>query len=1175
MINKFNKPLTYYVICAVAAQFGMTAHVYAGISQVPPLVKPNVPPNIFYTLDDSGSMMFEMMPDDIPKTGDPSLDRYWNGSSWQPKGSEMDNYCAGTGHSCWITNVFPKPANLYNVSGAGDYGIANQVVVGFNHNITVARWRSSDVNKAYYDPKVLYQPWAAPAGGQMAAATPSSALYNPVAPSGGTNTNTIDLTNSVTFAAGAYAWLKDDASDYDTGARTIFPALYYVYNGGGSCNTSTLSCFTRIEIKTGTTLPAKAPARTDCPLTACTIAQELQNFANWFQYHRSRILTARGGSGQAFAKQSSTIRVGFGTINTNGTVINKISDDFSSTNKTNFLNTLYKQRMPAAGTPLRNAVDDIGQYFTDTSITGPWQTQNGVGLASTQLTCRQNYNILMTDGYWNGAAAAGGRNANYDGTAGPTITGPSSTYTYAPAGPYSDSYSDTLADIAFYYWSRDLRPDWGAAKKNVPVSGADPAFWQHLVHFTVGLGVKGVLDPAVDLPALTSGTKQWPDASTNQVDDLWHAAVNSRGKYFSASNPTEFANALESSLNTISERVGDAAAVGTSSNTVRSGSSLYTSSYRTSDWSGQVVQRPLDADGNLTTGGWTASAPAYATRKDNVYTYVDATLKGRKFELANIAPADLVSYTNEAATYSPLGAVTANNIIEYIKGGPDLGYLRPRTMAFGDFVNSAPQYLKEGSNNGYNFLPAGAPEKANPYNTFLSSKATRTSMVYIGGNDGMLHALDGATGVEKFAYIPKAVVTNLPLLSRTTYGHRFYVDGTPSLGDYWDNGWKTALVGTTGAGGRSVFALDVTDPNAFGASKVLWEITSANDGDLGYTIGNAQIGRMPNGDWVAIMGNGYESDNKHAVLFIIRLKDGVITKVDTGVGSAGTPNGLASPRLLYNVDSTIKTIYAGDLQGNMWKFNVSNSGTTIAFSNTPLFRAIRSGKTQPITVQPDLIPHPKGGAMVLFGTGKIYETDDPLNVDIQSIYGVWDNFSVPSVTNNAITGSQSALQKQTLSVSGSNYTVDSQAVDYTSKRGWYMDLDTTLSTGERITIDPQVYFDEVIFTSIIPASALDTCSSDGKSTTFILRALTGGTFAYPVVDTTGDGKVDASDTVIAGKQGALTFGTTILKKGNKSIIYQPPSSGATDPGGPMPKKIDFSQNVSPSKRIWKQLLRTD
>ncbi|PXX40056.1 pilus assembly protein [Undibacterium pigrum] len=1166
MTNNLRKPISYYLICALAAQFGWSASAYAGISQMPPLVKPNVPPNIFYTLDDSGSMMFEMLPDNIARTGN-------NDTS----GTAYNNYCT-SGDDCWVTSVFPRPANIYNISG--DYNQDNRVVVGFNHNITVARWRSSDVNKAYYDPKVLYVPWAKPGGGQMDPANPAAALLNPVAPNGGTNTTTMNLTQNQTFAAGYAAWLNDAANAYDTNARTIFPALYYIYNPGGSCNKSTLSCYTRVEIKAGTSLPPKAPARTDCTAATCTIAQEQQNFANWFQYYRSRILAARAGTGLAFAKQSATLRVGFGTINTTGTVINRVSDDFTDPNKTAFLNTLYKHRMPASSTPLRKAIDEVGQYFRNRTVNGPWQTQYGIGATTTQLTCRQNYNILMTDGYWNDAAAGGGRTLNYDGTAGPTITGPNATtYTYNPAnpvGPYADTFANTLADIAFYYWSRDLRDDWGPEKKNVPVSGADPAFWQHLVHFTVGLGVAGNLNYPGDLPALTAGTKQWPDGASNQIDDLWHAAVNSRGKFFSASNPTEFSAALESSLNTISERIGDAAAVGTSSNTVRSGTSLYTSSYRTSDWSGQIVQRPLDVNGNLTTAGWVGSVPAFSTRKDKVFTYVDATAKGRKFDLLNLAVADQAYFNTEALTYLPANSVTGANIVDYIKGGPDLGgILRPRTQAFGDFVNSAPQYLKEGEDDGYDFLPSTAPEKANSYTDFLTFKAGRPSMVYIGANDGMLHALDGATGIENFAYVPKGVMSKLPELSRTTYGHKFYVDGTPTLGDYWNSGWKTALVGTTGAGGRSVFALDVTNPTSFAQNNVLWEITSADDADLGYTIGNAQIGRMPNGDWVAVVGNGYESGNKHAVLFLIRLKDGQVTKIDTGVGNAVTPNGLSSPTLLFNVDSTIKAIYAGDIQGNLWKFNVTSSGTSVAFSGVPLFRAVRSTKTQPITVPPDITPHPRGGMLILFGTGKVYETDDALNTDVQSIYGVWDNTGVASVTASAITGSQTALQKQTLTATGSSYTVDNKPMDYSAKRGWYMDLDTTLSTGERITIEPQVYFDEVIFTSIIPAGATDTCSSDGKSTTFILRALTGGVFPYPVFDTNGDGKVDSSDTLIAGKQGTLTFGTTILKKGNKSIIYQPPSSGSTDANGPKPVQTTFSQGDVPATRVWKQLLRTD
>jgi len=1172
-MNHMKKPTGYMLICALIAQIGVTGSAYAGISNAPPLVKPNVPPNIFYTLDDSGSMMFEMLPDNIARTGN-------NDAS----GTAYNNYCT-SGDDCWVTSVFPRPANIYNISG--DYAVDNRVVVGFNHNITVARWRSSDVNKAYYDPKVLYVPWAKPGGGQMDPANPAAALLNPVAPNGGTNTTTMDLTQNQTFAAGYAAWLNDAANAYDTGARTIFPALYYIYNPGGSCNKSTLSCYTRVEIKSGTSLPLKAPARTDCPAASCTIAQERQNFANWFQYYRSRILAARAGTGQAFSKQSATLRVGFGTINTAGTVINRVSDDFSDTNKTAFLNTLYKHRMPASSTPLRKAVDEVGQYFRNRTVNGPWQTQYGVGATTTQLTCRQNYNILMTDGYWNDAAAGGGRTLNYDGTAGPTITGPNaSTYTYNPTnpvGPYADTYANTLADIAFYYWSRDLRDDWGPEKKNVPVSGADPAFWQHLVHFTVGLGVAGNLNYPGDLPALTNGTKQWPDGASNQIDDLWHAAVNSRGKFFSASNPTEFSAALESSLNTISERIGDAAAVGSSSNTVNTGATLYTSSYRTSDWSGDVVQRKLDpVTGEIASVGWTATLPDYASvRKNKVFTYVDATSKGKIFELANLTLADKAYFTNEAATYLPSGTVTADNIVEYIKGGPNVnGLFRPRTRPFGDFVNSSPQYLKEGDDEGYAFMPAGTPGKdgASGYNKYLVDKGSRKAVVYIGGNDGMLHALDGDTGVEMFAYVPKAVMSNLPLLSRTTYGHRFFVDGTPAVGDYYDGSWKTALVGTTGAGAKSVFALDVTNPTGFTKDNVLWEVTaSATELDLGYTIGAAETGRMPNGDWVAVLGNGYESVNGRAVLFIINLKTGAVTKVDTGVGSPTSPNGLASPRLLMGLDATIKSIYAGDLQGNMWKFNVTGSGATVAFAGKPLFTAKRSptGPAQPITVKPDLTPHIRGGAIVLFGTGKIFESDDPLNAEVQTIYGIWDNYNVAGATNTAITTGQAALQKQTMSIVNTNfYTNDNKKPDWNVVRGWYSDLN--LQVGERVTIDPQVFFDAVVFTTIVPAGATDTCASDGKSTTLAVRAMTGGLFPYAIFDTSGDGKVTAVDTPTLGRVGNLTFGTTILSKTDGvAKIYQPPSSTSSSSTDSPPVSSDMKASDNPPKRIWKQILRND
>jgi type IV pilus assembly protein PilY1 len=612
MTVKYYQPVLTTLVFTFAIQLGFVSKVDAAISSLPPLVKINVVPNIFYTLDDSGSMQFEMMPDAIAATGDPFVDS---------ERTAYNNYVpCPVDAPCWVTNTFPRFANVYNVAGAGDYAKNQSITVGFGHNITVARWRSAAVNALYYDPQIRYLPWIASGGGRMPSADPTAALYNPVAPNGGSNANTLNLTTNQISDGENTVWLNDKATNYELGAKVFFPALYYIYSEAEGCSKSILTCFTRIEIKPTTILPTKAGGRTDCAAATCTVEQEMQNFANWFQYHRSRILIARGASGEIFAKQQRNSRIGFGTINTSGTVINRVSDDFSEENKTRFLRNLYAHRIPTSSTPLRKALDQVGQYFQDATVNGPWQSSYGIGDVSSQLSCRQNFNILMTDGYWNSTGADSVRAGDFDAHSAPTITGPTinsitRNYTYTPTHPFSDPTPGTLADIGFYYWSRDLRADWPASKKNVPTTSEDQAFWPHLVQITVGLGVNGSLNPATSLPGLTAGTSNWPAASdsANQIDDLWHTALNSRGKYFNAKNPNEFSKGLESALGAISARVGEAATMAKSSNSVRSGASLFVSTYRTDDWSGQLQQKILDpmtgkiaADQSL---AWSATVP--------------------------------------------------------------------------------------------------------------------------------------------------------------------------------------------------------------------------------------------------------------------------------------------------------------------------------------------------------------------------------------------------------------------------------------------------------------------------------------------------------------------------------------------------------------------------------------
>lgn len=1212
MSRSISRPFYHLVMCLILTQIYSPLIAQSAISDMPPLLKSNVPPNIVFTLDDSGSMQWESVPDAM---------------------------VTGYGYS-----GFPLPDNIYK-SGS----VAYNKVMGFGNELSVAQYRSSAKNSLYYNPAIRYYPWIDSSGIAMANADPIAAKFNPVLPTGVASLPVINLTSPTQKAAGGCTpWAT---SSYVLGAqdsvgcsgsekrRDFYPATYFIYDPtlASACTTSNVACFKRIEIRLGSeaSFPPPTLARTDCvqadgktPATSCTLGQEIQNFANWFQYWRSRILVARGGVGTAFAKQGTAIRVGYGAINETGTTVSTgtmvagVSNDFSGSNRSKFFDYLYTHPMPASGTPLRLAVDQVGQYFmTKTGVTGPWQNTIGDS-ASGQATCRQNYHILMTDGYWNGGAAASTRRLDYDSRSGAVMTRPDgTTWQYIKAHPYYDdavvtgspSGGGTLADIAMYYWVTDLRADWTQKeKKNVPTSADDPAFWQHLVHFTVGLGVKGSLDPKTDLPALTSGTKTWPlpaDDSANNVDDLFHAAVNSRGEFFSAASPTEFANALDSALNKIAARSGSAAAVGTSSKSVGSGVKLYTSTYETTNWSGTLEQKTIDPDtGAITGSDWNSDSkiPSDTTRK--IFTSNATGTGGVSFEYASLAAGDQAIFDTAAAataTYPFSLSVTGEKMVNYIRGdqvntrasATDVSKaFRVRAKLLGDLVNSDPLYVKEGVDGSYSFLPSGVPGK-DSYLKFLGDKKSREPLVYVGSNDGMLHAFNMSTvgptsGLERFAFVPKAVIPNLPFLADPAYTHKFYVDGSPQIGDAFIGGaWKTILLGSTGAGGKSIFALDVTnisDTTPFTAANVLWErnvnthgATAASpDANLGFTIGNPQMGRMKDGRWVAIYGDGYESTSYKATLYVVDLATGdLIANIDTGVGSSSAKNGLSTPKLLIGSDATIKAAYAGDLQGNLWKFDFSSPVTgsivpKLAFGSTPFFQA----SAQPITTQPQIYRHPKGGYLVMFGTGKIFENTDAITKDTQTLYGVWDRSDMPVTTPlvvaDAIVGGKSKLQQQIYIASSGFYKIqDEQTIDWSTKRGWYIDLNMT--AGERVITDPLVIDDFVLFTTLIPGASSDPCIFDGLSTLMYISPFNGGALGYKTIDTNGDGKITSADALVSGKQISATFGNTVLRTGNgRGVSYTAPGKGKTDctSGVCIGSETVGLRDPAPTVRLWQQIL---
>lgn len=1111
-----------YAACLSLVLAGQT-HALPPLANSPIFLGGNISPNVMFTLDDSGSMQFEIMPDTLIL----SSARY----------------------------MFPRASGVY---GAGDY--SNYVVDFDPTNSKTASLRSSHVNKIYYDPTVSYQPWSNADGSLMSNASLVCAPHNPINTAAGCRNLTLPNTQSA-------SWLQSNGSLTSNQAKTFSPAVYFKYNGG---NIDSASSYTQVEIKPATLTYAGGTGRTDCiAAPTCTYLEEIQNFANWYTYYRSRVLLARAGTGRAFAAQGNTMRVGFAAINKGSTTIDSQATSvvvsgvrqFTGTDRTSFFNNLYGHTIPASGTPLRQAMSSVGEYFKRTDDKGPWGQTPGTN-GGTQHECRQNYNILMTDGYWNGPSPGVG---NVDNSTGTSLTNNStpavpSTYTYTPALPYSDTYSDTLADVAMYYWKNDLRTD---LLNKVPVNSSDPAFWQHMVNFTVGLGVNGTLT------TLPTGAQNWPDPAASdpaKIDDLWHAAVNSRGAFFSAADPSTFANALSSSLSTMVTRTGSASAVASNSGSLISNGRVYQARFNSGDWSGQLLSIPINSTGILGVAEWNAGEVSLAPNTIAPASRVILTKgvsDGVAFEYANLTATqkalldknaagtidncgpERVAYLRGAAVNEGEGgtfACTSSTVIDKFRSRT--------TTKLGDIVNSGPFYVGR-PNAGYSDVDHVG------YAAFRTSYKDRTPVVYIGSNDGMLHGFNacipgvtpGCTaadaGKELLAYIPNSVYSNLSRPSAKDYNtnHRYFVDGSPMVADAYIGAtpsWRSVLVGSLNGGGKGYYALDITNPAdgsksapvfsaANAAGLFLWEFTDADDIDMGYSYNlppvNAftsqakQIVKMENGKWAVIVGNGYNSIGGKAVLYVLFItggEDGIWT-IGTDyiklIADLGSGNGLSTP-VPFDSDGNglADVIYAGDLKGNLWKFDVKSpiaATWMLAIGGTPIFV---SGTQKPITSPPVVSFHPNGGQLVMFGTGKYLESSDTTNTNTQTVYGIWDHNTVATITAGKLV--QQVMTDATVRTATQNPVPYSATI-----KGWYLNLPVG---GERLSGKPGLEKGLLTFTTIIPTTS--PCDFGGRGFVNTLDFLTGGMLSKPAFDINRNGVIGFDDGLSAGVEIGFSVG---------------------------------------------------
>ena len=1198
---KINLKITLYstLVATVAGYPGASHGALLNLGQSPLFLGGNIDPNIMFTLDDSGSMQWELMPD---------TNMYPDRIN---RPSDRVNY------------VFPRASSVY---GGSDY--ANTVVEFDPTNRHTAFMRSSHNNRIYYNPEVTYKPWSNADGTSFPNAVPTAAYHNPVDTGKGSRNLTTNNTQSAD-------WLTSGGT-FSSTSKTFYPATYFKYNGGDVNNPAN---YTKVEIKTTTPNYTGGPDRTDCVAApTCTYAEEIQNFANWYTYYRSRILAARAGIGHAFTRQGTNLRVGFAAINEGSATIDGVNSpgavirgvrSFSGADRAAFFTSLYNHVIPAQGTPLRQALDDVGKYFERTDNRGPWGAVPGTDNTTAHLECRQNYNVLMTDGYWNGnAARTNTARENVDNSTGPTISRPTgASYQYTPNRPYQDDWGNpnpnggTLADVAIYYWYRDLRP---TLANKVPTNPVDPAFWQHLVNFTVGLGVDGTLNPATDLPALTAGTKSWPmpssTADNENIDDLWHTAVNSRGEFFSAAEPDAFTDALSSILGTIAGRNGSAAAVAVNTGTLTTDSKVFQVRFSSDDWTGQVLAYPIRSDGIIdSTASWDAGqvlgTQDYNAGR-NIVTYKPSLHDGVPFRWAQL-DASQTSVLNKNPVYNTTDYKGADRV-DYLRGKNVTGF-RARTFKLGDIIHAAPFYVGKPPYMYPDEKPNGSSFESSAYSAFVAAndtEAERPPMIYVGANDGMLHGFRASDGQELMAYVPSKAYPHLNKLTSTTYTHRYFVNGEVFVGDaFVGSGWKSVLTGTLGGGGQGVFALDATNPNNFSeanaASLVLWEFTDEHDVDLGYTYGQAPVVKMQNGKWAAIFGNGYnntEADGRpsntgHAALYIAFIEGGLdgdwtdagdFVKLTTKTGSTTTPNGLASPAPVdVDGDDVIDYIYAGDLLGNVWKFDVSSSTTSswkVAYGDSttpaPLFTAKDSSNNPlPITTRPEVGLHPAGkrGLMVYVGTGKYLETTDNSNTgqQTQSMFGIWDN----GVT---VSGRSDLLQQKILEEINQGFDTNGDgtsdityrlralsdySIDWSSHKGWYLDLyntqgNNTNNYGERAVTNPVLRNGKLVFTTLLPST--DPCEYGGDGWLMEVDPGNGGQLAFAPFDlnddnrftrydyiqvnydVNGDGQVNGQDVIPPGgqKMEAIPSAPTFVAgdgSGDPEIKYVSLSNGAVKP----------------------------
>lgn len=1051
----------------------------------------------------------------------------------------------------------------------------------------------SGYNVMYYNPDQTYTPWVGQdsAGAYYADQTITAARWNPYSSATGA-VNLTNVDNGLEFQFNFTTFTIEFVS-VGVGVPGYIPWDDADGDGEfdeGECGDDADGAANPFF---GNSLPAVDYSRF-VPITSMS-AEQQTNFANWYSYYRKRDYVAKRALSEIVTDSSA--RMGLATLHNNnsvGTIIRDVDDRSlpidatAQTNKANLLNSVFSIN-PGGLTPLRQTLEEAGDYFEVGTAVGTGlfgftpahdsaheSTNSPILSADNGGACQQNFTVLMTDGNWNGSTAPTVGNTDTDGLGD------------FDGGSHADLVSNTLADVAMHYYETDLAP---TLNNSVPtLAGVDENNTQHMVTYGVAFGVNGTL---TDNPPNRTDAFTWPTPVSGQettIDDLRHAAWNGRGEFLNAGNPDELITSLSNTIASIDARVGTAAAASFNTTSIETDTNIFLASFNSLDWSGDLRAIELNDDGTTGNQVWSAAEVLndrdLASDERSIITFNGSVGVPFRFPIDHQGPQsdeigldqleDLLADAPNPIATTDTDEVRENQdygerLVNFLRGDLALDGAEFRNRdgdRLGDIINSSPQFVGV-PNRRY---PNALEGSGNLYTDFIVEHVNRRPMVYIGGNDGMLHGFDADDGEEVFAYIPGLVYSSeigegLHYLADMEYNHNAYVDDSPNISDVFiDGDWRTYLIGGMRSGGKGVYVLDVTNPNNLVESQandiVKFEFTHE---DLGLSFSQPQFARLNNGKWAMIFGNGYNSDpdgTGESILFVVYLDGSGFERFTTGAGSmvnndCSDPdsdcNGMSTPRVLdLTSDGKVDRVYAGDLQGNLWVFDLSSDDTNDwgLVSSEPLFTACNSTvcnnggrpvNRQPITSQPLVRVHPEQrraftepNLLVYFGTGQYLTINDQTSTDVQTMYGIWDAGS------NNYGLSRDDLQEQVLSTTlgSTERDLTDNEVSYgavsnaLAEQGWYIDL---IDSGERVILEAISVGRALLFVSNVPDAS--ECGAGGYSYINIVDRISGGRLPTQAFDYNNDGNIDGDDALSSDRVDNLVVGTGYLggSNGNGSL----------------------------------------